>query len=334
MESTPGIARLAEQAPTADALISVIVPAFNERESLQPLFDEIQAALGHRRHEVVFVDDGSTDGSRQVMLKLAEEHDHVRVVKFHRNFGKSAAYAAGFRECHGDIVITLDGDLQDDPAGIPDFLARLDDGLDLVCGWKRRRHDPISKTFPSRVFNAITSTATGIPLHDFNCGFKAYRRELVDELSIYGELHRFIPALAYWKGFRVGEVEVNHRPRIHGSSKFGARRFLSGMMDLVTVLFLTRFNRRPLHLFGSAGLASFFVGLVVNAYLSVLWLQGQPIGTRPLLLLGVLLMVIGLQFFALGLLADLLNVTSSRSPTRDHRYSVWPPSQAGDNRAT
>jgi glycosyltransferase involved in cell wall biosynthesis len=229
----------------------------------------------------------------------------------------------------------MDADLQDDPAMIPNFLAAIDSGYDLVSGWKVHRHDPPTKTLPSRLFNMVTAKATGVKLHDFNCGFKAYRRELVDKLSIYGELHRFIPALAHWKGFEVVEIPVEHHPRMHGKSKFGARRFLSGLLDLATVLFLTRFNRKPLHLFGSVGLISVFAGLLINAYLTVLRLQGETIGNRPLLLLGVLLMIIGLQFFGIGLLADLSNLSSTRPSDLDHYYEVWPlPAPAAKKRVT
>jgi glycosyltransferase involved in cell wall biosynthesis len=307
--------------------ISIVVPVYNEEESLAILHREIVAAVGEESHEVVFVDDGSTDGSWRVLLQLAEADPSVRLVRFGRNFGKSAALAAGFHESRGEIVITLDADLQDDPRHIPQFVEAVESGCDLVSGWKVVRQDPLSKTLPSRLFNAVAVAATGVQprLHDFNCGFKAYRRDLILRLDLYGELHRFIPALAYWKGFRVCELPVEHRPRRFGRSKFGARRFLSGLLDLVTVLFLTRFNRKPMHLFGSIGLIGFAAGLTINLYLTALKLvAGQSIGERPLLLLGVLLMVMGLQFFGIGLLADLAN-RDRPGPVHDHRYEVvWP----------
>ncbi len=309
---------------TSRPRVSVVVPVYNEAESLEDLFRQIAGALSGESFEVVFVDDGSTDSSRLVMQRLAAENPNILLVKFDRNFGKSAALAAGFHESSGEIVITMDADLQDDPAEIPRFLERIDGGVDLVSGWKVQRHDPWTKTAPSRLFNAVTAWTTGIHLHDFNCGFKAYRRGLVDRLALYGELHRFIPALAYWKGFRVDELPVNHRPRKFGRSKFGARRFLSGMLDLMTVLFLTRFNRTPLHLFGSIGLVLFSAGLVINLYLTMLRLEGESIGTRPLLMLGVLLMMMGLQFFGIGLLADLTNISGYRGAAFDYRYEVWP----------
>ncbi|MFN8533616.1 MAG: glycosyltransferase family 2 protein [Dehalococcoidia bacterium] len=307
--------------------VSMVVPVYNEQESLAILHSEIKQGIDGQPHEIIFVDDGSTDGSWRTLLQLAEADPDVRLVRFGRNVGKSAALAAGFHESSGEIVITLDADLQDDPKHIPEFIRDIEDGCDLVSGWKVIRHDPLTKTAPSRLFNAVTVWATGVRprLHDFNCGFKAYRRELILRLDLYGELHRFIPALAYWKGFRIGERPVEHRPRRFGRSKFGARRFLSGMLDLTTVLFITRFNRKPMHLFGSIGLAGFGVGLVINLYLTALKLfAGQTIGDRPLLLLGVLLMVMGLQFFGIGLLADLAN-RDGRGHVLDHRYEVvWP----------
>ncbi|MDW8254133.1 MAG: glycosyltransferase family 2 protein [Chloroflexota bacterium] len=307
--------------------VSIVIPVYNEEESLAILHREVAEAVAGYPHEIIFVDDGSTDGSWRVLLQLAETDPTVRLVRFGRNFGKSAALAAGFHESRGDIVITLDADLQDDPRHIPEFIAAIERGCDLVSGWKVVRRDPITKTLPSRVFNAIAVLATGVQprRHDLNCGFKANRRELVARRDLYGELHPFIPALAYWKGFRIGELPVNHRPRQYGRSKFGARRFLSGLLDLITVLFLTRFNRKPMHLFGSIGLIGFACGLAINGYLTGLkLLAGQSIGERPLLLLGVLLMVMGLQFFGIGLLADLAN-RDRPGPVHDHRYEVvWP----------
>lgn len=315
--------------------VSVVIPVYNEEGSLEELTRRIFEVLGDDDFEIIFVDDGSRDNSRAIMQRLAAEDSRIRLIRFLRNFGKSAALAAGFEESRGDIVITMDADLQDDPAMIPNFLATIESGYDLVSGWKVHRHDPPSKTVPSRLFNLVTAKATGVKLHDFNCGFKAYRRELVDKLSIYGELHRFIPALAHWKGFEVAEIPVEHHPRLHGKSKFGTRRFLSGLLDLATVLFLTRFNRKPLHLFGSVGLLSVMAGLLINVYLTVLRIQGETIGNRPLLMLGVLLMIIGLQFFGIGLLADLSNLTSSRRADLDHHYEVWPvPTKPVVRRAT
>ena len=290
-------------------MISVVVPVYNEERSVALLYEELQAALDplSTPWEAVFVDDGSTDGSFAALTRLHARHDNVRVVRLRRNFGKSAALATGFELARGEWVVTLDADLQDEPAEIPRLLARLEEGWDLVSGWKRDRQDPRSKTWPSRLFNGVTGWLTGVRLHDFNSGFKAYRREVVEEIRLYGELHRFIPALAAWWGFRVDELPVHHRARRFGRSKFGSARFWRGCLDLVTVLFLTRYTRRPLHLFGGLGLAAWTVGFGANLYLTGLWLAGvRPIGTRPLLAFGVLSMLVGIQFFAVGLLSELI----------------------------
>jgi glycosyltransferase involved in cell wall biosynthesis len=260
-----------------------------------------------RPYELIFVDDGSRDGSFQLIEKLHRADERVRALQLRRNFGKAAALAAGFREARGEVIVTLDADLQDDPAELPRLVARLEDGADLISGWKRDRQDPRSKTLPSRLFNWVTGWLTGVQLRDFNSGFKAYRREVVEEIRLYGELHRFIPALAAWRGFRVDEIAVNHRPRRFGRSKYGSARFWRGCLDLLTVLFLTRYTRRPLHLFGGLGLVAWIVGLGVNLYLTGLWLTGaRPIGTRPLLAFGILSMLVGIQFFSVGLLSELV----------------------------
>lgn len=305
-------------APAAPRL-SILIPVLNEEASLRPLHTAIQETLAGESYEIIFIDDGSTDRSRLILAEIALGDPRVRVVSFARNFGKSQALATGFRESRGEIVITLDADLQDDPTEIPKLIAGIDRGYDLVSGWKYHRRDPLDKIVPSRCFNWLTARLTGIRLHDFNCGFKAYRRQVVEQLQIYGELHRFIPALAYWQGFRVAEVPVLHHPRRFGVSKFGARRFLSGFFDLFTVLFLTRFRNKPLHLFGSIGGICLIIGLVINAYLTWIWLSGQPIGTRPLLQLGVLLVVLGIQFGSIGLLAEMI----TRMAFRTTRGEVW-----------
>jgi glycosyltransferase involved in cell wall biosynthesis len=289
--------------------VSVILPVLDEVESLGVLHRELTEALERlgRSYEILFIDDGSRDGSFQLIEKLTIEDPHVRGFQFRRNFGKAAALAVGFREAQGDIVVTLDADLQDDPAEIPKLLARLEEGFDLVSGWKQDRQDPRSKTWPSRLFNWVTGWLTGVRLHDFNSGFKIYRREAVQEIRLYGELHRFIPVLAAWRGFQVTEVPVHHRARRYGRSKFGSARLWRGFLDLLTVLFLTRYTRRPLHLFGGLGLIAWTVGFAVNAYLTGIWLSGtQPIGHRPLLAFGVLSMLVGVQFFAVGLLSELV----------------------------
>lgn len=296
--------------------VSVVVPVLDEVQSLGVLYHELTEVLEGlgRPYELIFVDDGSRDGSFEKLEKLHRSDDRVRVFRLRRNFGKAAGLAVGFREARGEVVVTLDADLQDDPAEVPRLLARLEDGYDLVSGWKRERQDPRSKTLPSRLFNWVTGRLTGLRLHDFNSGFKVYRREVVDELRLYGELHRFIPALAAWRGFRVDEVPVHHRPRQFGRSKYGSARFWRGCLDLLTVLFLTRYTRRPLHLFGGLGLLAWSAGFGVNLYLTGLWVAGvRPIGSRPLLAFGVLMMLVGIQFFSVGLLSELVLSYQTRS---------------------
>lgn len=303
--------------------ISVVIPVFNEAESIPTLHEKLTAVLPTvaERYEIIFVDDGSSDDTAVVLEQLHRQHDNIRVIQFRRNFGKSAALAVGFSEAQGKIIITMDADLQDEPAEIPRFLETLEQGYDLVSGWKHPRQDPLSKTIPSMLFNLITKLFSGITLHDFNCGFKAYRKEVVRELRIYGELHRYIAVLAHWRGFKVTEIKVEHHPRRFGRSKYGWERFSRGLFDLLTVLFLNRYNRRPLHLFGWLGAIVFAVGVVINLYLTVLWLNGvRPIGTRPLLSLGVLLVFMGIQFVSVGLLAELIAQISSSACGED--YSI------------
>ena len=300
--------RLPDSGGQSPVEISLVVPLYNEEQNLKLLHREITKALRNlgRRYEIVFVDDGSTDGSTAVLEGLAAADPAVEVVRLRRNFGKAVALSAGFKEACGDIIITMDADLQDNPAEIPRFVAGVESGYDLISGWKYRRRDPLPKTVSSKLFNRVVSVATGLALHDFNCGFKAYSRKLVDELQIYGELHRYIPALAYGDGFRVTEIKVEHRPRRYGKSKYGLERYTRGLLDLLTVLFITRYMRKPLHLFGSVGLILVLLGLGINAYLAVLWFMGNAIGHRPLLTLGVLLMVLGVQFVSTGLLGEMM----------------------------
>ena len=291
-------------------MISVVVPLLNEEHSLDELYTEIAAALEPRgdEFEVVFVDDGSSDGSMSVLQRMHDELTNVVVVHFRRNFGKSAALQAGFLEARGDVIVTIDADLQDDPAEIPQLLAKLDEGFDLVSGWKTRRNDPFLRRLFSRVFNWATGVVSGVRLHDVNCGLKAYRAEVLRGLRIYGELHRFIPVLAMYRGFRVAEIPVNHRPRQHGRSRYGPERYLRGFFDLLSVTFMGRYRHRPLHLFGGMGLLMGAVGVVFLLYLTMLKLWGHGIGTRPLLTLGVLLVVVGIQFVSLGLLSELVTL--------------------------
>jgi dolichol-phosphate mannosyltransferase len=300
-------------------VLSVVVPVRNEEQSVGPLLHELASVLDglDTGWEAVFVDDGSTDGTFGALTGLHAERENVRVVRLRRNFGKAAALAAGFEHAQGDVVVTIDGDGQDDPAEIPRLLAKLDEGFDLVSGWKTRRRDPLGRRLLSRLFNAVASRVSGIRLHDVNCGLKAYRAEVVRGLNLYGELHRFLPVLAHQEGYRVAELPVNHRPRTHGRSRYGLERYLRGFLDLLTVSFMGRYRHRPLHLFGGLGLALGFVGFGILVYLTVLKLTGEAIGHRPLLTLGVLLVVVGMQFFSLGLISELL--TSQHEERRRER---------------
>jgi glycosyltransferase involved in cell wall biosynthesis len=290
-------------------MLSFVIPFMDEEPTLRELYEQIAAAVrpSGRAFEVIFVDDGSSDGGSVRVAELAAAHpDEVKLIELRGNFGKSAALAAGFVHATGDVVFTLDADLQDDPKEIPRFLEALETGLDVVSGYKRTRHDPWHKVFPSRVFNWMVRRLTGVPLHDINCGFKCYRAEVLRDVRVYGELHRFIPALAAWNRYRVGEIPVEHHPRRFGHSKFGVGRFFRGLMDLLTVTFLLKYDRKPLHFFGWLGGLSFLAGLAVCGYLTALWFGGASIGHRPLLTLGVLLIVIGVQTLATGLLAELI----------------------------
>ena len=295
--------------------ISIVIPLYNEKESLPELHSRLTETLSSigKSYELIFVDDGSTDGSFKVLEGLhAKDPAHVSVCSFRKNTGKSAALATGFERADGDIVITMDADLQDDPAEIPNLIKALDDGLDLVTGWKFPRHDPITKRLPSKVINWLTGYLTGVKVHDMNCGLKAYRSEVIKGLQLYGEQHRFIPALAHAGGFRVGEIKVHHHPRKFGHTKFGAKRFVEGLFDLLTVLFITRYIRKPLHFFGIAGLALLLLGGGAMAYLVAGWFMGHWIGDRPLFILSVLLIIIGIQFISIGLLGEMLTSLSHR----------------------
>lgn len=292
--------------------VSVVVPVMNEVDTIEALADQVietfteKLSDSHQLLEIIFVDDGSTDGTWPAVIAYSEKNGIVSGVKFRRNFGKAAGLQQGFDLAKGEIIITMDGDLQDDPAEIPRFLNKLAEGLDVVSGWKKKRHDPLGKTLPSKLFNAVTSFVSGVPIHDFNCGFKAYRREVFSEIYLYGELHRYIPALAHASGFRVDEIVVNHHPRRFGQSKYGFERLLKGFLDLLTVVTITRFNTRPGHLFGGLGALSGAIGGSLLTYLSIIWLLGQPIGGRPLLIISVLFIIVGIQFILFGMIAELI----------------------------
>lgn len=289
-------------------MISVVVPVQNEERSVALLYDELDSALqpGGEPWEAIFVDDGSTDGTPGALTRLHAAQENVVVVRLRRNFGKAAALAAGFAQAKGDVIVTIDGDLQDDPAEIPRLLAKLEEGFDLVSGWKTRRRDPLRRRVLSRIFNSVTGWVSGVRLHDMNCGLKAYRADVVRGVRLYGELHRFIPVLAYQRGYRVAELPVNHRPREHGRSRYGLERYVRGFLDLLTVSFIGRYRHRPLHLFGGLGLALSTAGTGILIYLTIVKIMGHAIGGRPLLILGVLLVVVGIQLLSLGLITELI----------------------------
>ena len=305
-------------------MISLVIPVYNERDSLPALYDEIARCARSQslNVEVIFVDDGSRDGSWQIINDLAHQHGNIHGIRFRTNFGKAAALSAGIRAARGDILLTLDADLQDDPAEIPRFLRGLNLGevhgghkgpLDVVSGWKRRRLDPWHKVWPSRIFNGMVSWLTGVKLHDHNCGMKAYRAEVFREVRLYGEMHRFIPVLAAARGFLVGEIEINHRPRKFGHSKYGFRRFIKGFLDLLTVKFLTGFGQRPQHMLGSFGLLSFLIGSLGLGWLAVEWVLTQtgvaafpPLHQRPVLIYSAAALLLAAQMMSIGFLADLM----------------------------
>jgi dolichol-phosphate mannosyltransferase len=309
-------------------MISLVIPVYNEEESLGPLHAEIAdtARQANLDLEVLFVDDGSTDSSWPAIAGLASRHPWVHGIRFRRNFGKAAALSAGFHAARGNLILSMDSDLQDDPKEIPAFLTALGKGFDVVNGWKRVRHDPWHKVWPSRIFNFLVSGITGVHLHDHNCGMKIYRAEVFREIRLYGELHRFIPVLAAARGFRVGEIEIRHRPRRFGRSKYGVRRFVKGFLDLLTVKFLTGFGQRPQHLLGSIGLLSFVAGGLGLAYLTVTWIVNLwspesflPLHQRPLLIYSVAALLLGAQMVSIGFLAELITAYQSRD---EESYSI------------
>ena len=298
--------------------LSLVIPVYNEEESLAPLCAKLDEVLQKQDFgsEVIFVDDGSTDASFARIAELHRDYPYIRALRFRRNYRKAAALAAGFKHARGEVIITMDADLQDDPNEIPNLLAKLDEGNDLVSGWKKKRHDPIGKTLPSKVFNRVTSMVSGIRLHDFNCGLKAYRREAAEDSLpyLYGELYRFLPAIVHWAGYRVTEIPVLHHARKFGVSKFGTKRLFNGFFDLLTITFVVRFMSTPMHVFGSLGLLSTLAGGVVCAYIAYLRFEFGNIQNRhPLLMLGMLLVIVGIQFFSTGLLGDMLASMSQRA---------------------
>ena len=287
--------------------MTILIPVMNEEGNLPSLYERLTSSLLEigLPYEILFVDDGSVDATWQLIEDLSREDHRVIGLKHRRNFGKAQALSNGFAAARGDVIVTMDGDLQDDPDELPHFLAMLNDGYDLVSGWKQRRKDPLGKTFPSKLFNWTVRRASGVQLHDFNCGFKAYRREVTSSIRLYGELHRFTPVLASAEGYRIGELPVKHHARQWGSSKYGWSRLTKGFLDLLTVVFLTQYRQRPMHLFGLPGMVFMVIGVVIGLWLTFeKFALDHAIGTRPLLLLAVLLIVVGTQFFGLGLLGE------------------------------
>lgn len=301
--------------------LSVVIPLLNEEESLAPLYSELKKVVDQIDidYELIFIDDGSTDKSLQKLKDLNRKDRNVRFISFRKNYGKSAALNVGFKKVKGDAVVTMDADLQDDPAEIPNLLKKLNEGFDMVSGWKKVRFDPFIKKHSSKFFNYTTRVLSGIKIHDFNCGLKAYRKEVVKNINVYGELHRYIPVLAKNKGFSVSEIPVKHHPRRYGKTKFGISRFFKGFVDLLTVLFNSRYVKRPMHLFGFFGATAFILGTLVNLWLSYekIFLD-KSLGNRPLLFLGILLIIVGVQFFAVGLLGEII----VHNTPRDEDYNI------------
>ena len=304
--------------------ISVLIPVYNEEDSINQLYHELNDSLGHKYNwEVIFINDGSTDTSSRVILDLIKNNKNIRQICLYKNKGKSEALNIAFKHCNGNIIITIDADLQDDPNEIINLINKINSGYDMVSGWKVNRKDPMSKIFPSKIFNMILRFITGIKLHDFNCGLKAYRKEVINTLNIYGGLHRFIPILVKQNGFNIAEVKVNHRQRKFGFSKYGSSRIFHGFFDLITLLFFRKYLSRPLHFFGIFGLIFFMSGLIINLYLSINWFNGFWITPfkNPLFFLGILLIIIGVQFFSIGLIGELI-VYYNKYKDTDNDYHI------------
>ncbi len=302
--------------------ITFIIPALNEEESIKILYEEILQNISGYDYEIIFIDDGSTDQTLSIMKSIAEKDKNVRVISFRKNFGKSSALQIGFAEAQGNIVFTMDADLQDNPKEIPRFIAEINAGYDMVTGWKQKRYDPLSKTLPSKLFNAVTSRTFNLKLHDYNCGFKAYRKEVVKEIDVYGEMHRYIPALAKAKGFKIKEISVEHRARQFGYSKFGFERYLRGYLDLMTVKLVTDYSRSPLYLFGGIGTVLSMIGFLIMFYLFILRIfQIAYLSNRPILFFAIVLLVVGVQFISIGLIGELL-VNQNRKHNKDQIVSI------------
>lgn len=293
--------------------VSFVIPAYNESESIKELYTQIlqnvelcmkESLLSD--YEILFIDDGSTDGTDEVVKDLRNQDSKVKYIIFRKNFGKSIALQSAFRNVSGDVVITMDADLQDDPNELKNFLLKIDEGYDLVVGWKVNRLDSMEKKLPSKLFNKVTSKMSGISLHDFDCGYKAFRREVTDSLDVYGQLHRYIPVLAYRNGFKITEIPVHHNKRKHGKSKYGMERYLQGLFDFMSVFFLSKYHDRPMYFFGRMGLFTSGIGFLICLALTIVWFTGQGIGTRPLLQLGIMLILLGVQFLSIGFIGNML----------------------------
>lgn len=302
--------------------ISVVIPLFNEEESIPELSNLLQKELEkltNEKYEVIFIDDGSTDNSFEEIKKVNQNNKKFKCIRFRRNYGKSAALSVGFDKAVGKYVITMDSDLQDDPSEIKNLIDKLNEGYDLVSGWKKKRYDPITKTIPSKFFNFVTSAFSGIKLHDFNCGLKGYRQEVVKSLNVYGEMHRYIPALAHWMGFKVTEIPVIHHPRKFGKSKFGISRFINGFLDLLTVLLTTRYFKRPLHFFGTVGTIISFVGFIITTVLVIEWFMGLTyLSNRPLALFAIGMVIVGVQFISMGLIGEMIIKISKENDKKSY----------------
>lgn len=306
--------------------VSFVIPVYNEEGSLRKLYEEIKRNIADSRneehiwmisgYEILFVNDGSDDSSEQIIKELIGQDERIHLISFRKNFGKAAALEAGFMHCTGDIIFTMDADLQDDPAEIPRFIDKLEEGYDLVSGWKYNRQDPLEKRIPSKLFNKVTASMSGVELHDFNCGFKAYRKEVVKGIDVYGEFHRYIPVFAKRKGFKIAEIKVHHNKREYGKSKYGFERYTRGLLDSISSIFLLKYYDKPMYFFGKWGIISLLVGIIICIYLTVRWLMGIYIEGRPLLQLGILCIITGVQLFSIGFIGNLIVDTSYRS-----RYS-------------
>ena len=310
-----------------ERMVSIVIPFLDEGPAIETLYKNIRSACNlHKIHfELIMVNDGSVDDGPTKCQKLAAQNDNVVLINFRTNFGKAAALSAGFNKAKGEVIISMDADLQDDPTELNKFLEKIDEGFDVVSGWKKERFDPLGKRIISKIFNIVVSFVIGLRLHDYNCGFKAYTRQAIDELEIYGELHRFTPALLYGLGFRVAEIPIRHHPRPYGRSKYGLIRLFQGFLDLLVVLLKTRYRTRVIHFFGYTGIVFVAIGFVILLYLSISWFAGASIGARPLLFLGIMLTLMGVQFIGIGLVGELVG---SKQITERDKYlirDVYPP---------